>query len=142
VAIGFVDSYSVRENISVQRAEVVGEILPVAIDPTSIAVTVSLSGFIPSKKLIKQGIDSVRGGGKVMLKAFNPDIEKLADTKVITTIPYLDIFDAKHQSIIGSSSWLVPTSYQDGGQGKGYVKSDVSLEGIGYDNGPDYKSII
>jgi hypothetical protein len=142
VEIGFVDSYSVRKNISVQRAEVIGELLPAAIDPTSISVTVNLSGFIPSKNLITQGIDSVRGGGKVMLKGFNPDIEKLTDTKVLTKIPYLDIWDDKHKSIIGSSSWLIPTSYQDGGQGKNYVKSDVTLEGIGYDNGPDYKSII
>jgi hypothetical protein len=140
--IGFVDTYSVRANIQVQRAEVIGELLPVSIDPTGMSVTVSLAGFIPAKNLVDQGIDSVRGGGKVMLKAFNPDVSKLQDTKVLTKIPYLDIWDEKHKSIIGSSSWLVPASYQDGGQGKGYVKSDVSLEGIGYDNGPDYKSIL
>jgi hypothetical protein len=140
--IGFVESYDVRANITNQRAEVIGEILPVSIDPTSVAVTVSLTGFIPSKNLIERGIDSVRGGGKVMLKAFNPDVFKLADTKVITKIPYLDIWDDKHQSIIGSTSWLIPSSYQDSGQGKGYVKSNVTLEGIGYNNGPDYESII
>ena len=140
--IGFVESYSVRANITNQRAECIGELLPVAIDPTSVAVTVSLTGFVPSKPLIDKGIDTVRGGGKVMLKAFLPDVFKLADTKVITKIPYLDIWDDKHKTVIGNTSWLVPASYQDGGQGKGYVKSDVSLEGIGYNNGPDYESII
>jgi len=142
VEIGFVESYSIRANITNQRANVVGEILPVSIDPTDIAVTVSLTGFIPSKNLIDQGIDSVRGGGKVMLKAFNPDVWKLADTKVITKIPYLDLWDEKHQSIIGNTSWLVPSSYEDSGQGKAYVKSNVAMEGIGYNNGPDYESII
>jgi hypothetical protein len=142
VEIGFVETYSIRANIQVQRAECVGELLPVSIDPTSISVTANFAGFIPSKNLIDQGIDSVRGGGKVMLKGFNPDTEKLADTKVLTKIPYLDIWDDKHKSIIGHSTWLIPTSYQDGGQGKGYVKSDVSFEGIGYFNGPDYPAII
>lgn len=140
--IGFVETYQIRANITNQRANVIGEILPVAIDPTDVAVTVSLTGFIPSKNLIDEGIDTVRGGGKVMLKAFNPDVFKLADTRVITKIPYLDIWDDKHQSIIGSTSWLVPASYEDGGQGKGYVKSNVTMEGIGYNNGPDYESII
>jgi hypothetical protein len=114
----------------------------VAIDPTSMSVTWNLAGFIPSKNLVSQGIDTVRGGGKVMLKGFNPDAGKLADTKVLTKIPYMDLWDEKHKSIIGLSSWLVPTSYQDGGQGKGYIKSDVTMEGIGYENGPDYQSII
>jgi hypothetical protein len=140
--IGFVESYQIRANITNQRAGVIGEILPVSIDPTDVAVTVSLTGFIPSKNLIDRGIDTVRGGGKVMLKAFNPDVFKLADTKVITKIPYLDIWDDKHQSIIGNTSWLVPSSYEDSGQGKGYVKSNVTMEGIGYNNGPDYESII
>jgi hypothetical protein len=140
--IGFVESYQIRANITNQRAGVIGEILPASIDPTDIAVTVSLTGFIPSKNLIEEGIDTVRGGGKVMLKAFNPDVWKLADTKLITKIPYLDIYDEKHQSIIGSTSWLVPSSYEDSGQGKGYVKSNVTMEGIGYNNGPDYESMI
>ena len=140
--IGFVESYSIRGNISVQRAECVGELLPISLDPTSFSVTVSLSGFIPNKTLLSRGIDSVRGGGKVMLKAFCPDVYKIADAKALTKIPYLDLWDDRHKSIIGSTTWLIPSSYQDGGQGKGYVKSDVTLEGIGYDNGPDYPSII
>jgi hypothetical protein len=140
--MGFVETYSIRENITLQRAECVGEILPVSIDPTSVQVVTNLSGFIPSKNLITQGVDSVRGGGKVMIKQFCPDVSKLIDTKVITKIPYLDIYDEKHKSIIGSTTWAVVSSYQDGGQGKGYVKSDVTLESIGYDNGPDYDSIV
>lgn len=140
--IGFVETYQVRANITNQKADVIGELLHVSIDPTNIDVTVSLTGFVPSKNLVDAGIDSVRGGGKVMLKSFNPDVWKLADTKLITKIPYLDIWDDKHQSIIGSTSWLVPASYEDGGQGKGYVKSTLTLEGIGYNNGPDYESII
>jgi len=142
VEIGFIETYEIRENITTQKADVVGEILHVSIDPTNVDVTVSLTGFIPSKNLIEAGIDSIRGGGKVMLKSFKPDSLKLVDTKTITKIPYLDIYDEKHQSIIGSASWLTPSSYMDSGQGKGYVKSNMTMEGIIYDNGPDYESLI
>lgn len=140
--IGFIETYDISQNIQTQKAEVIGEFLAVAIDATGVAVIVSLTGFIPSKNLIEGGIDTVRGGGKVMLKAFNPDTSKLVDTKVITKIPYLDLWDEKHQSIIGSVSWLTPSSYKDTGQGKGYTKSNVTMEGIVYDNGPDYESAI
>jgi hypothetical protein len=145
--IGFVETYEIRAQITNQKAECIGEILPVSIDPTSVAVTVSLTGFIPTSDLInKKGIKSVRGGGKAgsryILKAFNPNVDNLVDVQVITKIPYLDLWDDKHGSIIGSTSWLVPNGYVDSGQGKGYVKSNVTLEGIGYYNGDDYKSEI
>lgn len=140
--IGFVETYTIRQNITLQRAECINELLPVAIDPSGVAVTVNLSGFIPNKQLIDQGIDTVRGGGKVMLKAFCPNVEKMVETKLLTKIPYLDIWDEKHKSILGKTNWLTPSSYEDNGQGKGYTKSNVVLEGIGYDNGPDYESMI
>ena len=138
--IGFVETFSIRANINVQRAECIGELLPVSLDPTSVSVTVSMSGFIPRKEILEKGI-SVPGGGGFSIKNLNPNVLKLINTESITKIPYLDLYDEKTATVIGSSTWLVPTSYQDGGQGKGYVKADISLEGIGYDNG-DYQSMI
>ena len=140
--VGFVETYSVRQNINIQRAECIGEFDAVSIDATGRSVTWNLSGFIPNKALITRGIDTVRGGGKVVIKNFVPDTDKLADTKVITKIPYIDLWDDKHKTIVGYSTWLVPSSQQDGGQGKGYVKSDITLECLTYNNGPDYESII
>jgi hypothetical protein len=138
--IGFVAEFSIRKNIALQRAEVLGEILPVSLDPTSIQTTTTMRGFTPSKNLVDAGIDSVRGGGKYCMKSFNPDDERLADTKVATKIPYLDFYDEKHKSIIGSTTWATTTTYGDSSSGKGYVMGDVTMESIGYKNGPSYKS--
>ena len=44
--------------------------------------------------------------------------------------------------MIGATSWAVPSSYSDSAQGKGYVKANVTLESIGYDNGADYESAV
>ena len=140
--VGLVSEATIRKNIGVQRAECIGEILPISLDPNSIQTTVTLRGFIPSKNLIDAGIESVRGGGKVSLKSFNPDDQKLIDTKVATKIPYMDLYDEKHKCIIGSTSWLIATSYGDSISGKGYVQADCTLEGIGYNNGNDYESAI
>jgi hypothetical protein len=140
--VGFVAEFNIRKNIALQRAEVLGEILPASLDPTGIQTTTTMRGFIPSKNLVDAGIDSVRGGGKYCMKSFNPDDERLADTKVATKIPYMDFYDKKHQSIIGSTSWATTTNYGDSSSGKGYIMGDVTMESIGYKNGPSYKSEI
>lgn len=142
VVVGFVQSAQIRSSINVQRAEVIGELLPISLDPSGAQVSVTMKGFVPSKQLITEGIESVRGGGTLTVKSFNPNISKLVDTKLATKIPYLDLYDDKHKSIIGSTTWLIPTSYSDSSNGKGYIESDLSLEGIGYDNGSDYESVI
>jgi hypothetical protein len=136
--VGFVAEFNIRKSIAVQRAEVLGEILPASLDPTSIQTTTTMRGFVPSKNLVDAGIESVRGGGKFCLKSFNPDDERLVDTKVATKIPYMDFYDEKHQAIIGSTSWAITTTYGDSSSGKGYVMGDVTMESIGYNNGPSY----
>jgi hypothetical protein len=136
--IAFVQDASVRKSIQVQRAEVIGEILPASLDPTSIQTTMTLRGFIPTKTLVDQGVDSVRGGGAIHLKTFNPDDSRLLETKVATKIPYLDLYDDKHKSILVSTSWVIVTGYNESSSGKGYVTADITLEGIGCNNGPDY----
>lgn len=142
VVIGFVQNAQIRKAINVQRAEVIGEILPVSLDPTGIQTSVTLKGFIPSKGLIDAGVATARGGGEFTLKSFNPDDSKLIDNKVATKFPYMDIYDAKHKCIIGSTTWLIATSYSDSVNGKGYVEADVSLEGIGYNNDSDYEQLV
>ena len=142
VKIGFVKDATIRKSINVQRAECISEIKTVSIDPTGIQVTVDLKGFIPSKGLVKDGIESARSGGKIHLKSLNPNEAKLLETKVITKIPYLDLYDEKHQCIIGYCEWLTPTGYTDAINGKGYVEASSTLEGTGYENGTDYPEVI
>ena len=140
--VGFVSEATIRKQINIQRAEIIGEILPVALDPTGIQVTINLRGFVPSKSLCDAGVESARGGGVVHLKSFNPNDANLIEKKVATKLPYLDLYDDKHKCIIGYVNWAVPTSYGDSISGKGYVIADCTMEAIGYENGNDYKSVI
>ena len=139
--IGLVQDVNIRKTISLQRAEVLGEILPASLDPTSVQTTTTMKGFVPNKALLDAGLDSVRGGGVYCMKSFNPDDSRLVDTKVATKIPYMDFYDKKHKCIIGSTSWAIATNYGDSSSGKGYVMGDVTLESIGYNNGPSYPSV-
>lgn len=139
--VGFVQNWSIRKNLQTNKAKCIGEIAPVSIDVIGIDVTVNFSGFIPTKEVATQGI-SVRGGGTYSVKAFNPNCENLLDTKVVTKIPYLEIRDDKHKTIISSVQWLTPTTYSESGSTADYIKTDASFDAIFTDNGPDYESTI
>ncbi|MDR0473585.1 MAG: hypothetical protein LBH43_07945 [Treponema sp.] len=132
--IGFVQDFNIRKSVAVQRAEVLGELLPVSLDPTSIQTTTTMKGFIPTKQVLDEGI-AVPGGGVFCIKSLNPDDKKLVRTAVATKIPYLDFYDKTHDTIIGATQWAIATSYGDSSSGKGYVMADITLESIGYDNG-------
>jgi len=145
LVIGLVDTWEVNESLTVDRAECLGEILPVSLDITGVSVQVNLGGFIPAASLLKDGVatqDGTMGGGGLTLKALNPTEESMLDNQSLAKIPYLEIRDKKLQSIFGSSKWLIPSSYRESGQGKGYHKVNLTLEGIGYENGPDYGAVL
>ena len=139
--VGAVSSFVARKSITVNRAETIGEMLPMSLDAQGVATTISLRGFIPTKGFARGGFESVRGGGRYSLKSFNPDEKKLIDTKVATKFPYIDLYDEKHGCVIGSSKWLIASGYSDSSNGKGYIEADVTLEGIGYENGSDYETL-
>jgi len=141
--IGFVQDINIRKNISVQRAEVLGELLPVSIDPTSVQTSVTMKGFVPSAALLSdKKLGEVKGGGAFSIKSFNPNDKKIVDSQVAIKIPYLDFYDKKHGEVIGSTTWAIVTGYTDSSSGKGYVTADVTMESIGYDNGTAYPSEI
>lgn len=142
VVIGFVESWNVRRSFQTQKAEVIGEMLPVSIDITGVDVSVNLSGFIPTKDAVTKGIQNMRGGGTYCIKALNPQVAKLVDTKVITKIPYMDFYDERHGTIYSSVNWLTPTENSESSSGKNYLKTDASFSAITSDNGTDYTQVI
>lgn len=139
--IGAVQSYTATKTLDVQRAEVIGLLLPMSLDITGVHANFSLSGFIPAASFI-EGMKSERGGGEYSMKSLNVDDESMIDKESVTKIPYLDLYDEREKCVIGSTCWVVPSSYSERSQGKGYITADVALEGIGYKNGSSYKSAI
>ncbi|MDR2701085.1 MAG: hypothetical protein LBB72_01480 [Spirochaetaceae bacterium] len=142
--IGFVQDFSIRKSINIQRAECLGEILPVSLDPTSIQTSITMKGFIPSARLLADTTkESVRGQNKAFsAKAFNPDDSQLVETALATKIAYIDFYDKRGDgAVIGFANWAIVTQYSDSSSGKGYVMADVTMEAIGYNNGPSYESV-
>lgn len=141
VKVGFVQNWNIRKSLQTNEAKCIGELVAVSIDVIGINVDINFSGFIPTKDVVKQGI-AVRGGGNYSIKAFNPKCDNLLGTKVVTKIPYIEIYDAKHDTVLTSAQWLTPTQYNDSGNGTDYIKTDCSFKAIISDNGSDYETAI
>ena len=128
--VGFVQDYNVRKSMQTQKAEVIGEVLPVSIDITGISVTVSFKGFIPKK--------GYKLDEAYTVKELNPNDDDIITDQKVVKIPYLELYDKKNKCIIGSTTWAVLTSYDETLSGKGYPIASSSFESIGYKNGSDY----
>lgn len=141
VVIGMVESANFTANIEVSRADVIGCFTSASLDAVGISGNASLSGFIPTKSVL-EGFEDVKGGGKFSIKSFKPSNTRVIDSKLVTKIPYLDLYDEDNQSVISFLCHCIPSRYNETAQGRGYLKCDINLEAILMENGVDYESEI
>ena len=128
--IGLVQDFEMRAQFQTQKAEVLGEFLPVAIDITSVSVNTTFSGFVPAK--------GVSLGDAYGIKELNPDIDTIVDEEKTAKIPYLELYDKKAKAVVASTTWAIINSYSERSSGKGYMIANCSFESIGMFNGSDY----
>ena len=139
--VGFVDSMNATKSIQLQRAAVCGSIMPASIDPQSISVQLSLTGFLASAK-VYQGTETYNGGGTVSIASFNPNSDDFIKNEVMTKFPYMDFFDDKTGDIIASFKDVIPSSFRITINGGSYVKADISMEAIWMSSGSDYTTTV
>ncbi len=128
--VGLVSECSIRKQVQTQRAEVVGEMLPVSIDPTGISVNITFRGFV-----LKKGVSF---GDMYTPIEFNPDDDSMIQSQRVGKIPYIEIYDKNSNTILGATEWAVITSFEESVNKQGYVSINCSFEGIGFLNGTDY----
>lgn len=135
--IGLASEYSATKDMEVQKANVLGEILPVSVDIVGINATIHLSGLIPAKNVSSEYYTDGKS-----VKNFNPDAKKIISGENGAKIPYICLKDKKSGSIIGYGTWGVPSRYAENTQGKNYVQVSVDIQLTDYKNGPDYEQVL
>lgn len=139
--IGYVDSFRATKNIQLQEANCLGEVDPVSIDAVGVRVSLSLSGFLASKK-VYEGTEDFAGKGKISLSSFNPDSAAFKTQDVVTKFPYMDFYDEKTKSIVASFSKAMSESFGISGNAGAYVKIDTSMRAIKMSAGSDYTTTL
>ena len=134
--IGFCDSFRGSKNMQLQRAQVCGELYPVSIDPQGISVTVSISGFIPSKAA--KGQSDINGSGDVSIMNLDPDAKNFIENQTITKIPYMEFYDKSNNSVLAYFKQVIPQTFTVTVQGGAYIKGDMQLEALMMSGGTDF----
>lgn len=136
-AVGYVDSFTGTKNINLQPAQVIGEINPVSLDPMSISVSLSLTGFLACKA-VSEGTQIYAGGGHVSLSSFNPNDDDYGKPGVVTKFQYIDFYDKKRKQIITSFRYASSASFSISGNGGAYTKANISMQAIKMSSGKSY----
>lgn len=133
--IGMVDSFTASKNLQTQRAQVIGTIMPVSIDPQSLAASISMSGFIAKKEIVKA---AKYGSGDATVNAFCPD-DGIYTKETVTKVPYVCLKNKNTKEVICYLEWAIPTSYQIQSQGQSYIKANIQMEAITMNVGSAYQ---
>lgn len=133
--IGMVDSFTASKNLQTQRAQVIGTIMPVSIDPQALSASVSMSGFIAKKSVVQA---AKYGKGDATVNAFCPD-DGIYTSETVTKVPYVCLVNKNTNEVICELEWAIPTSYQVQSQGQSYIKANIQMEAITMNIGSAYK---
>lgn len=132
--VGFVDSFTMNEDFQVQEAKVLGQLTPIAIDAQGYTCTISLSGFVPSKKVYNSIKNKNAQAGydfKRNLFTYAPDAGEMMESSKIVKYPYLDFIDCpKEKNIICSAEGILVSNFSITAQGTGYIKATVSMRAL------------
>jgi hypothetical protein len=127
--IALVASFQANEDFGVQEANCVGHLGAVSIDPQSYNCTISINGFVPSRKVLNNA-QQYEDGGKVSVMEFIPTRAQFMDAGAITKIAYMDFYNKKTSTVLASFTGAIVTS--DGIQvdGSAYVRNSVSMRAL------------
>ena len=127
--IALVASFQANEDFGVQEASCVGHLGPVSLDPQTYNCTISMNGFVPSRKVLNN-TQQYEGGGKVSIMEFIPTRARFMDTGAITKIAYLDFYNSKTGTVLASFEGVIVTSDGVNVEGNGYVRNSVSMRAL------------
>ena len=132
--IGMVDSFTASKNLQTQRAQVIGTIMPVSIDPQALSASISMSGFIAKKSVVQA---AKYGAGDATVNAFCPD-DSIYTKETVTKVPFVGLKEKNNNDWVCTLDWAIPTSYQVQSQGQSYVKANIQMEAITMNIGSAY----
>jgi hypothetical protein len=127
--IALVASFQANEDFGVQEATVVGLLGPAALDPQSYNCSITMSGFVPSRKVLNNA-QQYADGGKTSIMEYIPTRAKFMDSGAITKIAYMDFYNRKTSTVLASFEGVIVTS--DGIQvdGSQYVRNNIQMRAL------------
>ena len=127
VPIAMVGSFQANEDFQVQDAVCLGTLGPISVDPQGYTCTISLDGFLPSRRTIDA--QQYAGGGTGAIMNHVPDRARIMETGTAYKIAYLDFFNRRDNRPLASFQGVIITSNGVNADGNAYVRNNVGFPG-------------
>lgn len=132
--VAFVESFSISEDYQPQEARVLGQFMPISIDPQGYVCNVQFSGFIPSRAVyekIRKGTAQLGYSLNKCLLSFLPDARDYMDSGQFTKIPYMDLVEnLDNPSILYSLEGVIIGNVSVQVQTASYTKLNVTMRAL------------
>ena len=130
--IGFTESYSLSEVFQINKANVIGMLMPVSKDVVAYDCTLKLSGFVETnfnekhmQKIAQSGYDFSN-----TIVSLIPNAEDFLENGIITKYPYIDFIEKNCKFIVCHAEGITVASSDISVTAKDYVKCNISLEAL------------
>ncbi len=127
--IALVTSFQANEDFQVQEATCVGNLGPVSIDPQGYNCTISIDGFLPSKKTL-DGAQQYADGGKKAMMDYVPTRAQFMDAGAIPKITYMDFYNKKDGKVLAAFEGVLISSDSINGEGNSYVRNGIQARAL------------
>lgn len=121
--LGLVSNASYNENFQIGKANVIGHLGPVSLDPMDYSCEITIGAFVPKKGFSGTNVDLSGTQGNVDDRIPTRDTALDDGSK----FAYLDFYDASAGEVIESFAGIVVSSSGKQIEGAGYARQNVQL---------------
>jgi hypothetical protein len=131
--IALVTSFQVNEDFQAQEAVCIGNLGPVSIDPQGYNCTITIDGFLPSKKVLNGEIQYDKGGKKAIMD-FIPTRAQYMQIAETPKIAYLDFYRSERGDmpgiVLASFEGVLISSDGMSVEGNTYARVNVQMRAL------------
>jgi hypothetical protein len=127
--VALVASFQVNEDFQVQEATCIGYLGPVSIDPQGYNCTITIDGYLPSKKILG-GEQQYADGGKKAIMDYIPTRAQYMEAGAIPKIEYADFYNRRNETVLASFEGVLITSDGISVEGNAYVRDNVQMRAL------------
>jgi len=127
--IALVASFQANEDFQAQEATVLGNLGPVAIDPQGYTCTISLDGFLPSRRVLDGNRQYANGGTQAIMDIV-PSRAQFMEAGAIPKIAYMDFFNRRDNTVLASFRGVLISSNGVNADGNAYARNNVEMRAL------------
>ena len=122
IELGLASNVSYTENFQLQKANVIGYLGPLSIDPADYSCEITIGSFVPAKR--KMDSNDAPGGAQALSELVPARQTALDDG---AKFQYMDFYNKKTDTVLASFSGVVVASAGLNVEGNAYAKSNIQL---------------